>query len=80
MGRFRFCRNRRMRGLYAERRDELLSYATQYLGDKLRLELDAVAMGKSLAVGSTCEFVLEHLPPCLHLVITTRADPPLPKK
>jgi GntR family transcriptional regulator / MocR family aminotransferase len=29
---------RRMRGLYAERRDYLLSYAAQYLGDKLRLE------------------------------------------
>jgi GntR family transcriptional regulator/MocR family aminotransferase len=29
---------RRMRGLYAERRNCLLSYAAQYLGDKLRLE------------------------------------------
>jgi GntR family transcriptional regulator/MocR family aminotransferase len=29
---------RRMRGLYAERRDALLSSAAQYLGDKLRLE------------------------------------------
>jgi GntR family transcriptional regulator / MocR family aminotransferase len=29
---------RRMRGLYVERRNCLLSYAAQYLGDKLRLE------------------------------------------
>ena len=29
---------RRMRGLYAERRNYLLSYAAQYLGDQLRLE------------------------------------------
>jgi GntR family transcriptional regulator/MocR family aminotransferase len=29
---------RRMRGLYAERRNELLSSAAHYLGDKLRLE------------------------------------------
>jgi GntR family transcriptional regulator/MocR family aminotransferase len=27
-----------MRGLYVERRNYLLSYAAQYLGDKLRLE------------------------------------------
>jgi GntR family transcriptional regulator / MocR family aminotransferase len=39
MARGEFTRHiRRMRGLYAERRNELLSYAAQYLGDKLRLE------------------------------------------
>jgi GntR family transcriptional regulator/MocR family aminotransferase len=39
MARGEFTRHiRRMRGLYTERRDELLSYAAQYLGDKLRLE------------------------------------------
>jgi GntR family transcriptional regulator/MocR family aminotransferase len=39
MARGEFTRHiRRMRGLYAERRDELLSYAAHYLGDKLRLE------------------------------------------
>jgi GntR family transcriptional regulator/MocR family aminotransferase len=39
MARGEFTRHiRRMRGLYAERRDYLLSYATRYLGDKLRLE------------------------------------------
>jgi GntR family transcriptional regulator / MocR family aminotransferase len=39
MARGEFTRHiRRMRGLYAERRDYLLTYAAQYLGDKLHLE------------------------------------------
>lgn len=39
MARGEFTRHiRRMRGLYAERRGELLRYAAQYLGDRLRLE------------------------------------------
>ena len=39
MARGEFTRHiRRMRGLYVERRDYLLTYAAQYLGDKLRLE------------------------------------------
>jgi GntR family transcriptional regulator/MocR family aminotransferase len=39
MARGEFTRHiRRMRGLYAELRDELLRYAAHYLGDKLRLE------------------------------------------
>jgi len=42
------------------------------------LVLDDYHVIDSIAIHAALAFVLEHLPPCLHLVITTRADPPLP--
>jgi LuxR family maltose regulon positive regulatory protein len=42
------------------------------------LVLDDYHFIQSEPVHSGITFLLEHLPPCLHLVIATRADPPLP--
>jgi LuxR family maltose regulon positive regulatory protein len=42
------------------------------------LVLDDYHLIASPAIHTGLAFVLDHLPPLLHLVITTRADPPLP--
>jgi len=42
------------------------------------LVLDDYHVITAAAVHQALAFVLEHLPPLLHLVITTRSDPPLP--
>jgi len=48
------------------------------LGDDLVLVLDDYHVLESPAVHQAVQFVLDHLPPRLHLVIATRVDPPLP--
>jgi LuxR family maltose regulon positive regulatory protein len=40
--------------------------------------IDAKSLEASTSVNDTLTFLLEHLPPQLHLVIATREDPPLP--
>jgi len=42
------------------------------------LVLDDYHIIESAAVGEALAFLVEHLPPSLHLVIATREDPPLP--
>src|SRR5690349_6324849 len=46
--------------------------------DDFVLVLDDYHVIDSQAVDQALTFLLEHLPPQLHLVLTTRADPPLP--
>src|SRR5215203_891404 len=48
------------------------------LGEDLVLVLDDYHVLESPAVHQAVQFVLDHLPPRLHLVIATRVDPPLP--
>ena len=40
--------------------------------------LDAKPIDASTSVDDALAFLLEHLPPRMHLVIATREDPPLP--
>jgi LuxR family maltose regulon positive regulatory protein len=42
------------------------------------LVLDDYHLIDTPAIHTALTFLLDYLPPCLHLVITTRADPPLP--
>ena len=46
--------------------------------DNFLLVLDDYHMIETQAVDQALTFLLEHLPPQMHLVITTREDPPLP--
>ena len=46
--------------------------------DNFLLVLDDYHMIEAQAVDQALTFLLEHLPPQMHLVITTREDPPLP--
>jgi LuxR family maltose regulon positive regulatory protein len=46
--------------------------------DEVLLVLDDYHLVGSLSVHTSMAFLLEHLPPCLHLVLASRADPPLP--
>ena len=46
--------------------------------DKFVLVLDDYHVIDAMAIDHALTFLLEHLPPAMHLVITTRADPPLP--
>jgi LuxR family maltose regulon positive regulatory protein len=48
------------------------------LPDHFTLILDDYHVIEAKAVDQALTFLLEHLPPQLHLVITTREDPPLP--
>jgi LuxR family maltose regulon positive regulatory protein len=48
------------------------------ISDTLLLVLDDYHTIDAVAVHSAVTFLLDNLPPCLHLVIATRADPPLP--
>jgi LuxR family maltose regulon positive regulatory protein len=48
------------------------------ISDTLLLVLDDYHTIDAAAVHSAVTFLLDNLPPCLHLVIATRADPPLP--
>ncbi|HRW09513.1 MAG TPA: LuxR C-terminal-related transcriptional regulator, partial [Caldilineaceae bacterium] len=48
------------------------------VGENLILVLDDYHLLDSTPVDEALAFLLEHLPPKLHLVITTREDPPLP--
>jgi LuxR family transcriptional regulator, maltose regulon positive regulatory protein len=48
------------------------------LPNKVVLVLDDYHVIEATPVDQALAFLLEHLPPQLHLVITTRADPPLP--
>jgi LuxR family maltose regulon positive regulatory protein len=47
-------------------------------GQELVLALDDYHTISHPAIHETLSFLLEHLPPTLHLVLVTRADPPLP--
>ena len=46
--------------------------------DEVLLVLDDYHLVGSRLVHASLDFLLEHLPPGLHLVLATRADPPLP--
>jgi LuxR family maltose regulon positive regulatory protein len=48
------------------------------LPDHLILILDDYHTIEAAAVHNAIAFLLDNLPPCLHLVMATRADPPLP--
>ena len=48
------------------------------LNDRLILVLDAYPVIERRPVHDALAFLLDHLPPNLHLVLSTRADPPLP--
>ena len=56
---------------------ELINDLTAFSG-KIVLVLDDYHLVESQVVHSALEFLLENLPPQLHMVITTREDPPLP--
>lgn len=47
-------------------------------GKTLTLVLDDYHLISSLAVQQVLEFLLEHQPPSMHMIISTREDPPLP--
>jgi LuxR family maltose regulon positive regulatory protein len=47
-------------------------------GDDMLLVLDDYHLIESRAVHESVTFLIEHLPPGLHLVLSSRADPPLP--
>ena len=55
---------------------ELLN-AVAFRGAPVALVLDDYHVIKSRAVHDVVQFVIDHLPPNLHLVVATRADPPL---
>ena len=46
--------------------------------EALFLVLDDYHVIKTQAVHASMTFLLDHLPPCLHIILATRADPPLP--
>jgi ATP/maltotriose-dependent transcriptional regulator MalT len=46
--------------------------------DEVLLVLDDYHLVSSVPVHTSLAFLLEHLPPCLHLVLASRSDPPLP--
>lgn len=48
------------------------------LPDELTLVLEDYHMVEGITVHEGVAFLLEHLPPTVHLVITSRSDPPLP--
>lgn len=48
------------------------------VSDKSVLVLDDYHLISSQSIHDTMVFLLEHLPPQLHLIVATRADPPLP--
>ena len=48
------------------------------LPEHFLLVLDDYYLLESTAIDDALTFLLEHLPPQMHLVITTREDPPLP--
>ncbi|RIK38474.1 MAG: hypothetical protein DCC55_21030 [Chloroflexi bacterium] len=47
-------------------------------GDKLILVLDDYHLIQNNTIQSALTFLIDHQPPCLHLVLVTRSDPPLP--
>jgi len=55
----------------------LINALNRVTDDRL-LVLDDYHLVTSAQVHSAVEFLLDHLPPNLHMVIATRADPPLP--
>lgn len=56
----------------------LVNDLATYLQEDSALILDDYHLITEDAVHEMLLFLLDHLPPCLHLVIGTRADPPLP--
>jgi LuxR family maltose regulon positive regulatory protein len=52
--------------------------ATQPRGDELLVVLDDYHLIDARPVHESLTFLLEHLPPGLHLVLASRSDPPLP--
>lgn len=48
------------------------------LNEPILLVLDDYHMIHSQAIHTVLEFLIEHLPPPMHLIMTTRTDPPLP--
>src|SRR5215468_7986318 len=53
-------------------------FATQPEADEVVLVLDDYHLIDSEVVHASVAFLLEHLPPGLHLVVASRTDPPLP--
>jgi len=53
-------------------------FATQPGADEVLFVLDDYHQVSSEPVHASVAFLLEHLPPSLHLVLASRADPPLP--
>lgn len=58
--------------------NELAALLTPAAGQRLILVLDDYHVLEGEAVNQALTFLLEYLPPQLHLVISTREDPPLP--
>jgi LuxR family maltose regulon positive regulatory protein len=50
----------------------------EQLRDRLVLVLDDYHLITTTEIHETLAFLLEHMPPALHLLIATRSDPPLP--
>ncbi len=48
------------------------------LADKIVLVLDDYHLIQNDAIQDALTFLIDHQPPCLHLVLLTRSDPPLP--
>jgi LuxR family transcriptional regulator, maltose regulon positive regulatory protein len=46
--------------------------------DKFSIVLDDYHLIKTQSIHEALTFLLEHLPPQVHMILTTRADPPLP--
>jgi len=63
-------------GLVAVLINELTAPPAQ--GDDVLLVLDDYHLIESRAVHDSVTFLIDHLPPRLHLVLSSRADPPLP--
>ena len=70
--------------LYESQTPDIQQIVTNLVNDIIRLEkefilvLDDYHAISNMAIHEGMTFLINHLPPFLHLVITTRADPPLP--
>lgn len=58
--------------------NELVDLASENAADDLILVLDDYHLIEQAAIHDAVAFLLEHSPPHFHLVLITRADPPLP--
>lgn len=57
--------------------NDLSAWSLEY-ASRIALVLDDYHVITAPAIHRSLAFLLDHLPPTLHLIITTRADPPLP--
>jgi len=52
--------------------------ATSHLGSRHIIVLDDYYLINEFRIHEVLDFLIDHIPPCLHMVILTRIDPPIP--